>query len=77
MCSQKSVLQSNILVVWLTCEKGVSSSSVLKIWITDLNAYIRKPGLNHLIDVFGNYIANVLFHFHIEPQCRDTMQAKV
>ena len=77
MCGQKSVLQSNILVVWLTCEKGVSSSRVLKMWITDLNAYIRKPGLNHLIDVFGNYIANVLFHFHTEPHPPTNLSAEI
>ena len=75
MCGQKSVLQSNILVVWLTCEKGVSSSR------------FRKPGLNHLFDVFVNYIANVLFHFHTEPhpptnlsteiQCRQGYEIRI
>ena len=62
MCGQKSVLQSNILVVWLTCEKGVSS---------------RKPGLNYLFDVFGNYIANVLFHFHTEPHPPTNLSAEI
>ena len=59
------MLQSNILVVWLTCEKGVSSSR------------FRKPGLNHLFDVFGNYIANVLFHFHTEPHPPTNLSAEI
>ena len=53
-----------------------------------LNAFIRKADLNqyfHLIDVFGNYIANVLFHLYIyyrtsssnKSQCSGTMQARV
>ena len=39
----------------------------------------RKADLNHLIDVFGNYIANVLFHIYIyiEPHPPTNLSAEI
>ena len=67
-------LQGELMQNYQHC-KSVSGSG-------GLNAFIRKADLDHLIDVFGNYIANVLFHLYIyrtsnKSQCRDTMQARV